>query len=548
MRTTIKFLQMKKLLFILFGLALLQGCRKDFLDTKPRDSYSNATLWTSKSDAVTALNGVYNGWESGDNIIYNDCISDNAYNQFPWEGYEKFASGVSTSIDPGVNFYDYTTIQRANWFLDNVDNVPANSLDNDTKTRMKCEARFIRAYNYFIMSQFYGNIPFVEHALTISEANSIKQTPKDQIVSYVLKELNEIAPSLPVSYPDSDLGRITRGAALALKARMELYEGRFTDCIATTKQLMASPFNYRIYPNFENLFRPQFVNASDNLEVILDVQYLVNDNNAGILVPLSPNSKGGWSSIAPTQALVDAFETINGKTIEDDPAYDSKQPYKNRDPRLGQSIIHPGLLYMGSYFDPYTKGGLDVKGGNNASPMGYNFKKYIANIDDYLNTSYGTNIDNTGGSFIVIRYAEVLLTYAEAKIEANLIDASVYNAINQVRQRESVKMPAVTSAMYPDQLSLRTLVRRERRVELAGEGLRWFDIKRWKISPTVLNTEDWGSPNGEVDAKTGKFTWKPRGKDEKPVAIRKFEDKFYLLPIPYQQLTINRNLVQNQGY
>ena len=539
---------MKKILFMLLGIILLQGCKKDFLDTKPRDSYSNATIWGSQGDAVAALNGVYNGWESGGNIIYRDCMSDNAYNQFPWEGYEKFASGVATSADPGVDAYDYGTIQRANWFLDNIDKVPSSSLDDPLKNRMKGEARFIRAYSYFILSQYYGNVPFADHAVTTEEANAALQTPKDKIVDFILKELAEIAPLLPVSY-DTEIGRITRGAALALKARTELYEGKFPDCISTCRQLMTSPFNYSIYPSFENLFRPQYVDASGNKEVILTVQNLINNNAEWSLVAMAPNSQGGWSSIAPTQALVDAYETINGKTIDqEDSAYDPKQPYKNRDPRLDQGIIRPGLLWMGKYFDPYTKGGLDLKGGNNASPTGYNFKKYIANVGDYKNTSYGTNINNTGGSFIVIRYAEVLLTYAEAKIEANQIDASVYDAINRVRRRESVRMPEVTPAQYPDPISLRALVRRERRVELCGEGLRWFDIKRWKISPIVMNAEDWGSPNGTVNPTTGEFTWLPRGSNEKAVVIRKFADKNYLLPIPYQQLTINRNLVQNPGY
>lgn len=533
---------MKNIIFFL-SLILFQGCKKDFLETTPRDSYSNLTLWTNKAEAILALNGVYNGWESGEEIIFHDCISDNAYNQFIWDGYEKFASGIATATDPGIDRYHYKNIQRANWFLDNVDKVPVSSLDSITKNRMKGEARFIRAYCYFLLSQLYGNVPLVEHSLTISEANSLSQAPKDIIVNYTLKELAEIAPLLPVSYPKSDIGRITQGAALALKARLELYEGKITDCIATCQQLMKSPFNYSIYPSFENLFRPQFVDASDNKEVILEVQYLKNTNSWS-LVNLVPKSQGGWSGIAPTQALVDEFETIHGKPINEDPAYDPKQPYKNRDPRLDQSIIRPGLLYMGSYFDPYI--GTDEKSQTNTSPTGYNFKKYIANINDYKNTAYGATIENTGGSAIVIRYAEVLLTYAEAKIEANQIDASVYEAINKIRQRESVKMPDVTTAMYPDQASLRRLVRRERRVELAGEGLRWFDIKRWKISPTVMNGAVYGSLNGTVDTSTGDLTLTPNSNNK--VISRQFADKNYLLPIPYQELTINKNLVQNTGY
>lgn len=532
-----------KLIYTLLIAAVFTGCKKDILNTKPLDRYSNETLWTSKADANAALTGCYSGWELGDNIVYDDCMSDNGYDQFPWEGYETFASGLATPSDPGVNKYSYLTIQKCNWFLDNVDKVPTSSLDNTLKERMKSEARFLRAYKYAILSQVYGDVPFTLHNLSIEEANTIQRSPKAQIVDFVLQELAAIAPSLPISYSGSDIGRITRGAALALKARIELFNAKYTDCIATSQQLMTGPFGYSLFPDYEGLFRPQ---NSNNKEVILDVQYLQNDNPEWVLGAALPNSYGGWSSMAPTQSLVDAYETKNGKTIQQDGTYNELQPYTNRDPRLDATVVHPGLLYMGAYFDPLSASSSDLVGNNNASPTGYNFKKYLANIDDYNNTAYGTDVWNTGGSIIVIRYAEVLLTYAEAKIEANQIDASVYNAINQIRQRPTVNMPAVTSAMYPDQASLRTLIRRERRVELAGEGLRWYDIQRWKIGSDVLNGDVKGSLKGSVNTSTGALTLTPNSNFV--VGTRTFDSKNYLWPIPQKEFDINRSLKQNDGY
>ncbi|MDH7460709.1 RagB/SusD family nutrient uptake outer membrane protein [Chitinophagaceae bacterium 26-R-25] len=533
---------MKKITICLFVAAALSGCKKDFLNTAPLDAYSNSTLWKSQNDALAALTGCYSGWELGDNVVYDDCISDNAYDQFPWEGYETFASGLATATDPGINKYDYTTIQKCNWFLDNIDNVPAAKIDATIKERMKAEARFLRAYKYFVLSQNYGNVPFVEHAITPTEANSIKQTLKADIVNYVLSELNTIAPSLPVSYSGSDIGRITRGGALALKARVELFNGKYSDCIATTQQLMKSPFSYSLYPNYSEMFRPQ---NADNQEVILDAQYLLNTNSAWVLIVLAPNSSGGWSSVAPTQSLIDSYETINGKTIQNDPSYDPAQPYKNRDPRMEASIIRPGSMYMGNYFDPLSSNSSDVRGGNNASPTGYNFRKYIENLNDFNGTSYGAgDLSNTGQTFIVMRYAEVLLMYAEAKIEANQVDQSVYDAINTVRTR--VSMPSVTSAMYPDQASLRTLVRRERRVELAGEGLRWYDIQRWKTAATVLTGDVYGCQDGTVNTSNGAVTLVPNTNIN--IGNRAFADKNYLWPIPQKEIDINKTLKQNNGY
>jgi hypothetical protein len=472
--------------------------------------------------------------------VYNDCMSDNGYDQFPWEGYEIYASGFSTPTEPGVNRWDFKSIQKCNWFLANIDKVPASSLTEEKRARMKSEARFLRAYQYFVLSQSYGDIPLVLNELTPTEANNITKTSKELVVKFILEELTDLAPSLPIAYSGSDIGRITRGAALGLKARIELYNEKWTDCIATCQQLMSSPFSYNLYPNYTDLFRPANAN---NEEVLLDVQNLKDDNPAWVLITLAPNSQGGWSSIAPTQQLVDAYETKNGKTIQEDATYNPLQPYANRDPRLDASIIRAGALYTGAFFDPFS--GTDFYKNNNCSPTGYNVKKFISNIDDFRGTNFGTDIDNTGLSFIVMRYAEILLSYAEAKIEANQIDQSVYDALNKVRNR--VGMPNVNTTVYNSQATLRTLVRRERRVELAMEGLRWYDIQRWKIGDEVLSGKVTGSPLGTVDPNNGALTLTPNSNI--PATDRVFSSaKNYLLPIPQKEVDLNKNLKQNPNY
>jgi hypothetical protein len=581
--------------FLLLMLATLQlvmitGCKKDYLERSPKDAYTNATFWTSADEIQAAIKGCYKNWEDPNNILLNDCLTDNAaYSGGGALGgggnYETFVNGQANSSTSLPNFYNYATIYSCNWFLENVDRASNEVLDETTKKQVKGEARFLRAYRYFILSQFYRNVPLEMNTLTQQESRLSKPESQQLIRETILSELAAIAPDLPVTYANqADKGRVTRGAALALKARVELFMGKYTDCIATCNQLMSAPFDYTLYPSFEDLFRPQFEAVSN--EVILDVQSTLavpNYAQTKNLGSLAIQPVGG-SVVAVSQSLVDAFELTNGKTIQD-ASYDPAQPYQGRDSRLDATVIRPGLSYNGIFFDPITPpdggGGLPGGGGGGIfpppggggifpppggggapigyaltssnykksifpknSPTGYNFKKYLAVLNDYWKTTYGEmNLAQTGGNVIVIRYAEVLLMFAEAKIEAGQTDQSVYDAINQVRQRAG--MPIVTASDYPDQTSLRTLVRRERRVELAGEGLRWFDIVRWQIgSQAIGNVYD--CLDGTVDPMTGSLMLIPGSSTAQ--LSRQFSPKYYVFPFRPEWLQANKNLVQNAGY
>ncbi|MDN5288312.1 MAG: rane protein [Mucilaginibacter sp.] len=540
---------MKNLFITLIILATLtsSGCKKDFLDRAPLDSYTNAVLWKSSDDVIAALNGCYSKWGGGNNGYYGvfaDNNSDNTFDQFPWENWLALSAGIATPTNPGYTKWNYSAIQTCNWFLDNVGTA---NMDAALKARTIGEARFLRAYEYFMLSQLYGAVPLVEHNLTTDAANKVTQASKTDVVAFVLKELTAIAPDLPVSYSGSDIGRITRGAAIALKARIELFNQMYPECIADCQQLMTAPFSYSIYPKYVDLFRQPY---ADNQEVILDVQFKASDNNFGWARNMTINSLGGYNSIAPTQSLVDAYETTNGKTI-DDPAsgYNPTQPYQNRDPRLAATVFYPGTQYSsklpyGLYYDPISSNPktLDHWGDNNCSPSAYGLRKYTPFITDF------PNLDQVGMDVILIRYAEIKLMDAEAKIESNKIDASVYDDINAVRQRPDVNMPAVDRSKYNDQSSLRTLLRRERRVELAVEGLRWFDIQRWQIGQQVMNGQVTGSLLGSVSQTNGTITLTP-GTTIKVGAPRVFDPaKNYLWPIPQTEIDLNKSLKQNPKY
>ena len=520
---------MKNIIISGLAIVLLWSCDKEFLDRQPLDEYSESSLWTSAKDAEAALNGCYNRWEDGWWLFYMDCASDNAYNPYPWEGFSMLGNaGLLTPNNTGVNKWNFRNIQRCNWFLSNVEKTP---MDDGLKTRMKAEARFLRAYRYYQMSQLYGDVPLILDNISPAEANDISRTPKAEVVQFVEDELTAIAPDLPESYSGSDEGRVTRGAAWALKARVQLYNSQFDDCVASCQNVMGK---YTLFNSYPELFRIQ---NEHNPEIILDVEYIANDvplDNLGVLVI---ESSGGWWSVNPTQSLVDSYEMSNGKTIDDPTSgYNADDPYKNRDPRFYSSIIYPGASYDGRFFDPLNPASIDYYAVY--SYTAYSGRKYVQNMADF------PDMWNTGLNIPVIRYAEILLTYAEAKIELNQIDATVYDAIDQVRQRAG--MPKVDQSVYNSQTTLRELVRRERRVELALEGLRWFDVQRWKIADEVMTGPLYGARLGSVDPDTGELTLT----SERIVSEQRTfdESKNYLWPIPQSQIDINKNLLQNPNY
>lgn len=541
----------KNLILNILAISLLfTSCKKDFLDRQPQDAYSNTSLWTSESDAAAALAGVYNGqsvtfadestgWADATWIVYLDCVSDNAYNQYPWEGFQAYGNGTVNPSTGDASAYNYTGITRANFFLANIGKTPMDATD---KANMIAQVRFIRAYEYFLMSQLYGDVPLVTTVLTPAQSLALTRTSKADVVKFILSELAAAATDLPATNTSGD-GHVTKGAALALKARVDLYNANYADCITDCQAVMK--LGYALYPSYTDLFR--MTAQANNPEIIASAQYVENPsaNSNGVLGVMPSNSMGGWSSIDPLQNLVDSYEMDNGKPITDPASgYDPTNPYANRDPRLAATILYPGAPYkpagatVNSYFDPMDASSPDYyASGNNTSPSGYVVKKYTSNLSDF------DNLFQSGLNMTVIRYAEVLLTDAEAKIEANQIDGSVYTDINLVRNRAG--MPAVDQSVYNTQATLRTLVRNERRVEFAFEGLRWFDLQRWKIASQVMTGPVYGAKTGTVNTTTGKYTI--TGNPLK-LETRTFADKNYLWPIPQSEIDLNKNIKQNPGY
>lgn len=521
-------------------LLLITGCNDSFLDVAPRDQVTNETFFVSQQDAIQAANSVYDYWGGQGNnedgfgysffLYLADTWSDDAYIPLDGYWYQRFQNGALSPSDTDVlaRWQElYFIIRRANWFLANISRP---EMDQNLRLRLTAEVRFIRAFQYFLLCQTWGEVPIVKEPLTLSELK-VPRAGVGETMSFILDELDFSISTLPSAYAQEDEGRITKGAAMALKARLLLYEGRWEESYGAAKEVMDlglySLFQTAEGDGYSELFDTENEN---NAEIILDRENAALPNHGNQLPRLSAlkSSIGGDGFISPTQALIDAYhayDPVDDQFVPIDP----NNEFSLRDPRLGYTIAYPGSVFFGQVLSPTSP------------PLSNSRTRYgtIKFIPDGFN-------GNNGGldyavNHILIRYAEVLLTYAEAKIEANSIDQSVIDVINQVRSRaygvsfmEYDKYPEVVMS---DQNTLREVVRNERRVELALEGLRWFDIKRWRIGEAVLGMPIYGakvSGQNVLVAEGGVFD----------------PSRDYLRPIPEREIQlIGENiLLQNPNY
>lgn len=493
---------MKKAYIIyIMGLFLLTSCTKDILEVNSATQISSETFWKSESDVRLAIDGTYRSLanlEQG--YLYNDVMTDNAYNNYPWEGYKAIADGTHTPDGPGAISWIWNEcfkgIGRANVVLDNFQTV--EDLSDEFKESVNGEALFLRAYFYYKLVDHYGGVPIFLESPKLEHGTWPRNT-EEEVVTQILKDLDAAASLLPES--QSQTGRVTMGAALALKARVLLYHERWNDA-AQAAQAVIEMRKYSLFPNYRDLFRG--ANENNN-EVIFDVQYKAPEQGNFNVLYLGSFAIGGWSSVVPMQDLIDAYEMVDGQSILASPMYDEANPYENRDPRLKQTIFVPGVTANGNanHQGEYT---------------GYTFKKYTEYDEDDVVEVIGYP-NETGINCIILRYADVLLTYAEAKNEVSGPDQSIYDAVNELRTRPTVGMPELPAGLSKEQM--REAIRHERRIELVLEGSRYSDIKRWKTAENILE--------GLVD----------------PGGTRTFDaSKHYLWPIPQKEFDIEGTLLK----
>jgi hypothetical protein len=516
------------------------ACKKDFLDQQPQDAVSRESYWKTTSDAVNAVNNCYRRLGDVDNRLFISCATDDSYSWSNWPSDVQYVGNGSATAGTGMfsNFWSnfYRMIASCNDVVENIHRVPA--MDDSLRNRLIGEARFIRAFAYQQLIGLYGDVPLVTHIPTTDEFN-ISRTPRAQVADFIVKELDTISNFLPLSYPAADYGRATKVAALALKARTLLYEGKYPEAAAAAKAVMDLHV-YSLYPDYYNLFQ---VEGDYSAEDVISYIHVKETKPNGLRDIAGINSvSGGTLYLDPLPSLVDDYESVNGYyPYTSDPAYDVHAPWKNRDPRLAATIFYPGsILPNNKVYDPINNT-LDKINGDKATYTGYAFKKIFDKTDLEVR-------DNGGNDWKILRYAEVLLTYAEAANEATGPSAEVINALNEIRSR--AHMPGVNETFalnnwVLNQASLRAFIRHERRIELAGEGHRYFDILRWKIGQQVLKepvyTLDASQGLSDIDNTNGKTNKYPKTKLEE----RYFNsDKFYVWPVPQSILDQARNLQQ----
>lgn len=521
-----------KKIIILFSLGFtLVSCNKDLLNTIPNDRLSSEIYWKTEKDAVLAANAVYALLEGPEDYTYWDAMSDIGHVTLQWKEESIMEKGTyDASLGKVLNVWKnlYTGIQTANTFLENVDLI--NTTNVSLIQRLKGEVRTLRAFYYMRLAQLYGDVPLILKEMDLSEAKNITRSPVNQIWDFIHSELNEAAEMLPVT--QAEKGRITKGAAWAIDARAMLFANRYQQAATSSKKVMDLNA-YSIYPSYEKLFS---YGAENNVEVIFDRQYIKSVQSNNIFALTTPNSLFPKSNtFVPTRNIVDSYQMTNGKNISDDGSgFNQDAPYLNRDPRLKHTIFVVGdLLPNGKIYDPRPGSGTadEIGYSETSTPTGFNVKKYL-NVEDMGQPT------NCGINLIFIRYAEVLLTYAEAKILLNEIDNSVVDAINKIRQRPDVGMPPVE---IDTKENLLKVVRNERKVELAFEGLRYFDIRRTGEAESVIPGIVYG------------MTYKDNSGAMKIVSLPAFEkvfnaDRDYLWPIPQREIELNTKLSQNPNW
>lgn len=540
---------MKKIYLCIILCLVCTGC-SDLLNKYPVGSVNPHNFWKTGEQAKEAVNALYT-YLPGIHQVFMDRLAGIAV--IPTTGGNDLIEGhVTVKSNIFFNWWRkyYNGVAAANRFIKNIKQVPKENITDKLFSRLVAQARFIRAVNYTFLVNLFGDVPLYTKPLTIEEASKLGRTDKKKVIDFIHDELTDVSKVLPLKYTSNNVGRITKGAALAWLARAMLWEERYKKAAQAAKAVMDLHI-YSLCPDYTKLFRYDG-EYNNNHEIILARIYTKNTPNNFMHLVEPYGLKGHISNalkVNVTDLLVRKYETINGLAPAEDPTFNPMNPYKNRDPRLEATIWIP-LFKKGAYADtlwgrnePFDvrpgSGSLDeVLSLNVGDFTGYLLKKYT-NPEDVGNAR------QTSQNFIILRYADVLLMYAESKIELNEIDASVIKAINRVRARVGLPTLQASGVNVHDQDAMRKAVRHERTVELGMEGWHLFDIRRWGIAEDIL-------PNGApipgmsyIDIKTSKLkTVEWNGSFWN--FPKKNED--YLFPIPFKALNRDPKLSQNPGW
>ena len=525
---------MKKIkrLFFLVALTMLQfSCSSDAIDLDPQGAISSDVVFTDPAFAETYLNAIYNGVPNGFEAPIGwymlSAATDDAENSYPWPASNTLfnTANITSSNSPynGLWTNAYFQIRRLNNFIKNYDGLEGTDPVNN---RLKGEAHFLRAYNYALLLRTFGGVPIITVPQELTDDLLVSRNTSEETMNFVISEFDTAAGF----FENAEYAATTRGswdAAMAMKGRVLLYEGRYAESAAASKQVLDNTSK-----SLDSDYQGIFLNDGAS-EVIFDTQFKDPDKThwANLFnTPKSTSAVSGWGGNNPTQNLVDQYEMQATGLLpsEAGSGYNARKPYEGRDPRFEASILYDGSNWKGItwYFRPRGHAAIATSG--DWTRTGYNMKKMIQEDTDH----------NPGGDqhWVHIRLAEVYLNYAEALIESGTNLDLATSAINTVRSRSNMPNISIGS-----QSELRDKMRHEKRIELAFEEHRFWDIRRWGIAgdPETLTIYKVNMSRQGRLVGNGKAIWETRNWNAQAGK---------LFPIPQSEIDKNSNLTQNPGY
>jgi len=516
---------MKKILniIIVFGV-LFSGCKKEFLDKVSLSDISEDNFWQNKQDAELALMGCYDGLQdislykgngkvSGAGISQFDVISDDSYFRYTWARLIPLSTG---KYDPTSWGNDqmwaacYKVIVRANQIIKHVPEI--ESLNPEESLQIVAEAKVLRATMYNFLAMTYADVPLITEPPLRYEDTQVAKTPKNEIMKFVISELEFCYSDLPVE--PENWGRLSRGAALGMLARTYLYNKEWDKAAETAQEVIN--LGYSLFEDYTSLFTPENEQCS---EIIFPVTFANGMDGEGSrwMNYYSSRMYPHYKPALPN--LIDEYYCTDGLPTSESPLFNPDSTWKNRDPRLMGTI---------------TSNGWPNNPARKQDAVGIYYPiKYAASPEIYEQN------DDSPQDYYLIRYAHILLIKAEALAQQGT-DLEIYSLINQLRDRVSMPHVEDVEGTGLSQEELLNLVKHERRIETAFEFLRYFDIKRWgeiQEKYTYYNEHEYdnylGIPGNSYWSKMLERVWDP---------------KYEKMPIPQAELDVNKALEQHEGY
>ncbi|MBB6328991.1 hypothetical protein FHS59_004655 [Algoriphagus iocasae] len=547
---------------------LLVGCNEDFLDVVPTDRVSDASILSDstlfEAYVINRYLGVRLTNKEGDGnlpgfgrgfeyAMWSSLTDESIYNNDDntWFIQQGQLSPQNTGIAGTFWGRSYRSIREVNYALTNIGELEMSQTGKDL---LIAELKFIRAFRYFDLIKNYGDVVLMGDKVAqlgedFTDPSYYERAPKEQAIAYVIQELEEAISGLPQNNSGTwKEGRATKGAAMALKSRLLLYAAsplyndggsdiqKWQQAAQAAKDVM----NMGQYSLYQNGYSELFLTPQSNSEIIFARYYNINSRHTALEIANGPNGYDGWGGNVPLQNLVDDYEMMDGTPFDWNNPEHANAPYENRDPRFYQSILYNGAPYRDRTVETFLPNGRDSQGGPsnwNTSKSGYYLRKFINEDLPIRNPWEVAGTQN----WIYFRYAEILLNYAEAQNEAVGPDASVYEAVNSIRSRSGVEMPPLPAGLSQEEM--REKIHHERRIELAFEEHRYYDVRRWMTADVVENTPAYGIEILKAD--DGTLTY------NRKVSLngKKFEQQHYWLPIPRSEILASDNqLEQNPGY